>query len=410
MFLPSSFPKDIYWLWDKQEQESPPIHKRKSALNSESSATTNGTIVGPSRQEQGSDSNSDTRRQASNLYAPPLVGYSAEAPGAQLSYSDYNIRRLVVGEDNVGFRLSHTPLAMSRLERLRRIKNYGYRTIRPVGVEKTMEELLIAGSRSRVESGMGEMDASMGEDNLGASINATDTVTGEGGIDNNSSGLGLGISENIDLDAGILDADASRELRDDEFDEDNENENENRVENENMPQGGNAVVPGNNTDPEVHSQTLNTTSDSYNVDFENYRVGQDTTGEDINYENILLHNSNVNEDVLSNDVNGSNHGNEDDEDAFGDGASAIPGFMAEEVAYQEGGGDTRDILMSTTRSARTNELLHHIITMGNSASLRTLPSNPTTWDSPFLDYSRQSIDANQSQDGVDDDPNMEIDE
>ncbi|KAG7195866.1 uncharacterized protein KQ657_002251 [Scheffersomyces spartinae] len=399
MYLPSSFPKDIYWLWDKQEQESPPIHKRKIAHSFENSTSGNGAR--PLEQITDSNNSSDARRQVSNLYATPLVGYSAEFPGAQLSYLDYNIRRLVVGEDNVSFRLSHTPLVLSRLERLRRIKTHGYRTIRPVGVDKTLEEFLIANSRPRAESGpTADLDTSRRDDNLRVSTMTTGTEN-DLSSNNNSSGLGLGISENFDLDAGILDADISREIRDDEF-EDNENDDENE---QNVPNSRNNVTGVNASEVDIQAQTtMNSTGDSYNVDYENYRVGQDTTGEDMNYENILLHNSNANANDPINDTNDNNAGNEDED-------SAIPGFMAEDVEYQDGTGDRRDILISTTHSHHSNDLLARVISMANSASSRSLPSNPTTtWASPGFEYSRHSIDLNRDDEGTEDDPNMEIDE
>lgn len=112
MFTPAVLSSDIYGLW-----RSP----RRSL----------GDKGGVSGDE---DSKNVTGNRS--LYAPPLLAYSADYPGASLYQLEYTI---AAQEGTAGSSLP--PQTHRKLERLQRIRNTGMSTIVPIGMTKTMRQM-----------------------------------------------------------------------------------------------------------------------------------------------------------------------------------------------------------------------------------------------------------------------------
>lgn len=71
-----------------------------------------------------------------SLYAPPLLAYSAEYPGASLYQLEYTIS---TQEGTRGANLP--PQTHRKLERIQRIRNTGYTSLIPIGLKKTMRQI-----------------------------------------------------------------------------------------------------------------------------------------------------------------------------------------------------------------------------------------------------------------------------
>lgn len=123
MYTPNLFPNDIFSLWGKEGSNN---HSKLYELDRKN---------GGGHEEEHLE---DQRKHLRSLFAPPLVAYSAEYPGASVSQLEYTIKTQTTGVLNAPLL---TPLAQRKLERARRIRNSGYTTIVPIGVEKTMEQI-----------------------------------------------------------------------------------------------------------------------------------------------------------------------------------------------------------------------------------------------------------------------------
>lgn len=86
----------------------------------------------------------DDARQVHALFAPPLVAYLAEYPGALVAQLEYTIKTQSAGIHNAPLL---TPLTERKLERARKIRHLGYLTLVPIGVERTMEQIDVEESR-----------------------------------------------------------------------------------------------------------------------------------------------------------------------------------------------------------------------------------------------------------------------
>lgn len=112
MYSPSVLSSDVYSLWKAPERS-----------------------LGSSGTANGEDEHKSVQNSRS-LYAPPLMAYSAEYPGASLYQLEYTIASQ---NGTVGNRLP--PHSQRKLERLQRIRNTGYNSIIPIGMKKTMRQL-----------------------------------------------------------------------------------------------------------------------------------------------------------------------------------------------------------------------------------------------------------------------------
>ncbi|CCG20605.1 hypothetical protein CORT_0A02140 [Candida orthopsilosis Co 90-125] len=155
---------------------------------------------------QHSTNNSETKHY-NKLFAPPLSSYTAAFPGPdplQLEYLQ------ILRSDKPQPSFDDLSLLMQMKEqRLMKIRNTGYSTIRPIGIGKTMEELDYA-----------QRGYSMVEDSA-----MNNNVAAENSNEEEMSTLPLNLAEQeeVDLDAEILDAD---ELQSDDDDDDDDNDDD----------------------------------------------------------------------------------------------------------------------------------------------------------------------------------------
>ncbi|KAK6458926.1 Apc15p protein-domain-containing protein [Scheffersomyces xylosifermentans] len=145
MYSPNLFPKDLYMLWNHEEtnktlRSQEPINQGSSQHQSRHTSTSNQNTRSTNEQVL-----ADQRKYLRSLFAPPLSAYTAEYPGASSLQLDYIIQST---SSMTGFTpstgasiLTTTPLAQSKVEQLERIRNTGYTTIRPIGIDRTMEEI-----------------------------------------------------------------------------------------------------------------------------------------------------------------------------------------------------------------------------------------------------------------------------
>lgn len=147
MYSPNLFPSDLYTLWNQD------VHRRSARFESEKTIITsngNGNINGSGsivpqhhNQSHNARANSDqlateNRRYLRLLFAPPLLAYTAEYPGASSVQLDYLIQSTSTSKAHA---LTTTPLTQLKVDQLERIRNTGYNTIRPIGIDRTMEEI-----------------------------------------------------------------------------------------------------------------------------------------------------------------------------------------------------------------------------------------------------------------------------
>lgn len=149
----------------------------------------------------------EQRRHLRLLFAPPLLAYSAEYPGASLSQLEYTIINQTGNKDELPLL---TPLIQRKLDRLQQIRNIGYTNIVPIGVGKTMEKIDMEEARHFNMSDQQEesfIPTAENGDGPDSSIN--------GAVNHN---VNEDDNEEIDLDANIPNADVTNE--DDDFEED----------------------------------------------------------------------------------------------------------------------------------------------------------------------------------------------
>ena len=139
MYSPTLFSDSLYKLWrhdddDHDGMDSSDFHKRTFNTHNANNTNSNGATTNNVTQEQ----LEDQRRHIRLLFAPPLLAYSAEYPGASLSQLEYTISNQSGNKQDLPLL---TPLIQRKLDRLRQIRNIGYQNIIPVGVGKTMEQI-----------------------------------------------------------------------------------------------------------------------------------------------------------------------------------------------------------------------------------------------------------------------------
>lgn len=77
-------------------------------------------------------------KQARHLFAPPMQAYSTDFPGAYVHELEYTIQTMTSTKSKMGL---ITPLVQRKIDQLESVRNFGYNSIRPVGINKTLEEL-----------------------------------------------------------------------------------------------------------------------------------------------------------------------------------------------------------------------------------------------------------------------------
>lgn len=180
MFSPSLFSGDFHDLWLQNQSSS-------GGLSLKGFVEMNGT-----QDEQ-------KRDQLRHLFAPPLLAYSVECPGPNISQLDYimKTRSLNGGSLNASNQNFLTPSVLKKLNKLNSIRNIGYTTISPVGIDKTMVELAYEESKQLHFSD--QMDDEEGED-------GEEDPSFIPTVENTNNSI-LEQPEEVDLDAYIPDAD-----------------------------------------------------------------------------------------------------------------------------------------------------------------------------------------------------------
>ncbi|CUM64092.1 uncharacterized protein PRCAT00001682001 [Priceomyces carsonii] len=195
MYAPKLFVDDLFMLWNNDGESnllSPMSNNRKDHQN---------------------EYVEDQKRHTKQLYAPPLIAYLADRSGASISQLDYTIQTGV--KSNVSLL---TPLIKEKLDQLHMTRNFGYSTIRPVGIGKTMEQLQIEQNK-RINSKKQSEELS-----FAATVENTSGIAPDSSLNeetNNISRIETIImpnrSNDVDLDAQIPDADGiDSEVRDDD--------------------------------------------------------------------------------------------------------------------------------------------------------------------------------------------------
>ncbi|CAI5756023.1 unnamed protein product [Candida verbasci] len=152
------------------------------------------------------------KKHLKNLFAPPLSSYSSNYPGVDILHLDYNNNST---QNSQIFTTS--PLVQSNFIQLEQIKNYGYSTIRPIGIGKTMEEIDYLNQQNIDDQ------TQLSQITHIAAENSTE------GIINNVNGTTISIDNQLpqeDLDAQVLNADENSNSNS-EDDESNSNTDHN---------------------------------------------------------------------------------------------------------------------------------------------------------------------------------------
>lgn len=233
MYTPNLFPNDIFSLWGK---EGSSVHSklyepndRKSHLtsshhshnhnnnpNNHNNTNNNQTDNLTNEQLQ------DQRKYLRSLFAPPLVAYSAEYPGASVSQLEYTIKTQSSGLLNAPLL---TPLTQRKLERTRKIRTMGYNTLIPIGIEKTMEQIDYEESRRYALSEQEDQSyiptaENSATDNQAGSVNGNERDTSM-----NANGTQNEAREEVDLDGQIMNSDEYQQYSDN-FDDDEDDEDD----------------------------------------------------------------------------------------------------------------------------------------------------------------------------------------
>lgn len=192
MYAPNLFSHDLFALWsqteknDQQQQAKPAIPGVLGSANS-------GDVE-------------SLGKQLRLLFAPPLLAYSADYPGASLAQLEYTIQSTAA---NASHKYTTSPLIQLKIDQLEQIRNTGYTSIRPIGIEKTLQEVDYEESRQNNASYHQFEDHSY-----------LDTAENTNTEDQSAIAEG----PEIDLDAQVVNADESQQL--DDFEEDDAGEGE----------------------------------------------------------------------------------------------------------------------------------------------------------------------------------------
>ncbi|KAK6200231.1 uncharacterized protein RJT21DRAFT_41956 [Scheffersomyces amazonensis] len=164
MYSPALFPANLYTLWN-QDQNRKAVSVSSGSDKSVSASTTSSSIMGSittnsNRPPTAEQILIEERKQSRLLFAPPLQAYSAEVPGANAAELEFTIQstNLLPGYRNVRKFVTTTPLIQSKIDQLTRIRMTGYLSIRPIGINKTLEQIDYENARSYAYDEDGEGD------------------------------------------------------------------------------------------------------------------------------------------------------------------------------------------------------------------------------------------------------------
>ncbi|CUM49116.1 unnamed protein product [Debaryomyces tyrocola] len=220
MYSPTLFSDSLYKLWrhDDDGIDSSDFHKRSFNMHNANNPNSNGattTTTNNVTQEQ----LEDQRRHVRLLFAPPLLAYSAEYPGASLSQLEYTISNQSGNKQDLPLL---TPLIQRKLDRLQQIRNIGYTSIIPAGVGKTMEQIDFEEARHF------NMSEQQDESYIPTAENGDVPDSSINGVPNQS--INEEEEPEVDLDANIPNADDvtndDDDFEDDEFGEVQEEQDE----------------------------------------------------------------------------------------------------------------------------------------------------------------------------------------
>ncbi|CUM53750.1 uncharacterized protein AC631_00277 [Debaryomyces fabryi] len=213
MYSPTLFSDSLYKLWrrDDDGMDSSDFHKRSLTMHNANSNNTNANGATTSNNNNNNATQEqleDQRRHIRLLFAPPLLAYSAEYPGASLSQLEYTISNRSGNKQDLPLL---TPLIQRKLDRLQQIRNIGYTSIIPAGVGKTMEQIDFEEARHH------NMSEQQEESFIPTAENGDVPDSSINGIHNQS--INEEEEPEIDLDANIPNADDVTN-DDDDFDDD----------------------------------------------------------------------------------------------------------------------------------------------------------------------------------------------
>lgn len=230
----TAFSLDAYSLWRPQNHYTQRVHEEASSQGqnhhqNHNHVLGNGHAQGAINLQNLNNLNlrlfcPQNRRQnlpvEANQYAPPLSAYLTEECGPSAVYTEYNTTKqlaVVTGSTDVPLLSPHL---LRRLQTLRRIRATGYTKIAPIGIGRTMAQI---DSEAQVE----DEDSQYIQENLVQGSTHAETLTDLAAVNNNRSNVvnldsatSMIPNDNIlgiehDLDAQVVDADASEVYSDD---------------------------------------------------------------------------------------------------------------------------------------------------------------------------------------------------
>lgn len=215
MYAPNLFSHDLFALWNQTENEDKQREQARRNINGGNGngpVGSNGVIGNSGNGGNSSVEVDSQRKQLRLLFAPPLLAYSAEYPGASLAQLEYTIQTTACF--NGSYKYTTSPLIQQKIDQLEQIRNTGYSTIRPIGIEKTLQEVDYEESRQSHTSYQQLEEHSYLD-------TAENTNTEDHSVPT------PGPREEVDLDAQIVNADESQNL--DEFEDDDDDGGEGEV-------------------------------------------------------------------------------------------------------------------------------------------------------------------------------------
>lgn len=209
MFTSSALPVAAFSPWMQNTRRRPRVHESCAQPHQHLHPTQ--TATAPALHTLAS-----TREMAPEAiqYALPLSAYTADTCGPSAAYTEYNRAVQIAALQGHSDVPLLAPQTQRRLERLRRIRTAGYLTIRPIGINKTMQQL---DEEKRLDEEDGR--CFQAENLVGGGASAGDTLALLGQNDTlaqdvlhrHSLSVGSALLADLDhdLDAHLVDADAS---------------------------------------------------------------------------------------------------------------------------------------------------------------------------------------------------------
>lgn len=146
MYTPNLFPNELFKLWNNDDSSKLKCLRQFKNLDHNFNMN-NWLNIGQERVSNFCELNDlkveKKRKHYQLLFAPPLSSYSAESPGPTLIQLDYMIQTAfcVPGIKSSLPIFMTTPLIQKKLKLMQQVRNTGYSTIKPLGIEKTLQKL-----------------------------------------------------------------------------------------------------------------------------------------------------------------------------------------------------------------------------------------------------------------------------